>query len=154
MGEEIIMSTRFWTHGYDMFSPSQAVVGHMYVRPHKPKFWESNHRFLRGAGDALEIMVLNRIKYQLGYPEAARDFLPTKSLLSHLQPHYGMGTKRKLQDYMRSVGLDPVRKEVTETNWCETGKVPPEHLPLRRLYHNAVQEVRRKQRETIRTKDQ
>ena len=41
MGEEIIMSTRLWTSGYDIFSPSQAVVGHIYVRRHKPKFWES-----------------------------------------------------------------------------------------------------------------
>jgi hypothetical protein len=41
MGEEIIMSTRLWTSGYDIFSPSQSVVGHMYVRRHQPKFWET-----------------------------------------------------------------------------------------------------------------
>lgn len=35
------MSTRLWTWGYDIFSPSQSVVGHIYVRRHKPKFWES-----------------------------------------------------------------------------------------------------------------
>jgi hypothetical protein len=44
MGEEIIMSSRLWTAGYDMFSPIQSVVGHMYVRQHKPKFWESVRR--------------------------------------------------------------------------------------------------------------
>jgi hypothetical protein len=32
MGEEIIMSSRLWTAGYDIFSPTQSVVGHMYVR--------------------------------------------------------------------------------------------------------------------------
>lgn len=37
MGEEIIMSTRLWTSGYDIFSPTRSVVGHMYVRRHKPK---------------------------------------------------------------------------------------------------------------------
>ena len=41
MGEEIIMSTRLWTSGYDIFSPSQSVVGHMYGRQHQPKFWET-----------------------------------------------------------------------------------------------------------------
>jgi len=46
MGEEIIMSTRLWTHGYDIFSPSRSVVGHIYVRRHKPKFWESVRRCL------------------------------------------------------------------------------------------------------------
>jgi len=44
MGEEIIMSSRLWTAGYDIFSPTEAVVGHIYVRRHKPKFWESVHR--------------------------------------------------------------------------------------------------------------
>lgn len=32
MGEEIIMSTRFWTSGYDIFSPTTSVVGHIYKR--------------------------------------------------------------------------------------------------------------------------
>ena len=41
MGEEIIMSARLWTSGFDIFSPSQSVVGHMYVRRHTPKFWET-----------------------------------------------------------------------------------------------------------------
>ena len=41
MGEEIIMSARLWTAGYDIFAPSQAVVGHMYHRKHQPKFWET-----------------------------------------------------------------------------------------------------------------
>jgi [Skp1-protein]-hydroxyproline N-acetylglucosaminyltransferase len=30
MGEEIIMSSRLWTAGYDIFAPSEAVVGHIY----------------------------------------------------------------------------------------------------------------------------
>jgi [Skp1-protein]-hydroxyproline N-acetylglucosaminyltransferase len=44
MGEEIIMSSRLWTAGYDIFNPNTSVVGHIYVRRHKPKFWESVHR--------------------------------------------------------------------------------------------------------------
>lgn len=44
MGEEIIMSSRFWTSGYDIFSPTTAVVGHFYGRRQKPKFWESVNR--------------------------------------------------------------------------------------------------------------
>jgi Glycosyltransferase (GlcNAc) len=56
MGEEIIMSTRLWTSGYDIFSPTHAVVGHMYVRRHKPKFWESVHRaFTHGVHNPLQV---------------------------------------------------------------------------------------------------
>lgn len=36
MGEEIIMSSRLWTAGYDIFSPSEAVVGHIYGASMEP----------------------------------------------------------------------------------------------------------------------
>ena len=137
MGEEIIMSTRLWTAGYDIFSPSQAVVSHVYVRQHKPKFWESVHRLLEGnQGELLEGLVLNRIKHQLGYPEAARDFIPKhlgKTLLAHI-PQYGMGTVRPLDKYLQIVGLDLIQKVVTITNWCETGRVPPGMEQHQHLY--------------------
>jgi [Skp1-protein]-hydroxyproline N-acetylglucosaminyltransferase len=46
MGEEISMSARVWTAGYDIFSPTINVLNHYYVRRHYPKFWESVNRFL------------------------------------------------------------------------------------------------------------
>lgn len=47
MGEEIIMSSRLWTAGYDIFGPSQAVVGHIYIRRHKVR--RSRHTKQRGS---------------------------------------------------------------------------------------------------------
>lgn len=44
MGEEISMSARLWTAGYDIFSPTINVLNHYYVRRHYPKFWESVNR--------------------------------------------------------------------------------------------------------------
>ena len=44
MGEEISMSARLWTAGYDIFSPTVNVLNHYYVRRHYPKFWESVNR--------------------------------------------------------------------------------------------------------------
>jgi Glycosyltransferase (GlcNAc) len=123
MGEEIIMSTRLWTHGYDIFSPSQSVVGHMYVRRHKPKFWESVHRaFSPGVHNPLQAMVLDRIKYQLGYPESSKDMLESKSLLTAVE-QYSMGKERPLSRYLELVGLNMTTKEVTITHWCEEGTV-------------------------------
>jgi len=125
MGEEIIMSTRLWTSGYDIFSPTQSVVGHMYVRRHKPKFWESVHRvFTHGVHNPLQMLVLDRIKYQLGYPEASRDMVVPKSVLTAVE-QYSMGNKRPLEEYLRIVGLNMTTKEVTYTAWCEDGQVPP-----------------------------
>jgi hypothetical protein len=134
MGEEIIMSARLWTAGFDIFSPSEAVVGHIYVRRHKPKFWESTGRaFSPRVFNPLQAMVLKRIKYQLGYPEAAKDMLETKSLLTAVE-HYSMGTERPLSAYLEMVGLNMTTKEVTVTNWCEAGKVPPGFEDLAYLY--------------------
>jgi [Skp1-protein]-hydroxyproline N-acetylglucosaminyltransferase len=44
MGEEISMSARVWTAGYDIFAPTINVLNHYYVRRHYPKFWESVNR--------------------------------------------------------------------------------------------------------------
>ena len=46
MGEEISMSARLWTAGYDIFSPTTNVLNHYYVRRHYPKFWESVNRLV------------------------------------------------------------------------------------------------------------
>jgi len=142
MGEEIIMSSRLWTSGYDIFSPNESVVGHMYVRRHKPKFWESVHRaFTNGIHNPLQMLVLDRVKYQLGYPEAARDMLSVKSILTAVE-QYSMGTERPLEDYLRIVGMNMTTKEIHYTGWCEKGYPPPGFekydalYPAARMKHN------------------
>ena len=70
------------------------------------------------------MMVLNRIKYQLGYPEAAKDMLKPKSLLTAVE-QYSMGKERTLEEYLRIVGLNMTTKLVHMTGWCEGGKPPP-----------------------------
>jgi hypothetical protein len=70
-------------------------------------------------------MVLDRIKYQLGYPEAAKDMLTSKTLLTAVE-QYSMGKERPLTQYLQLVGLDMTTKEVTITHWCENGQVSPE----------------------------
>jgi [Skp1-protein]-hydroxyproline N-acetylglucosaminyltransferase len=48
MGEEISLSARLWTSGYDIFSPTTNVLNHYYVRRHYPKFWETVNRYFSG----------------------------------------------------------------------------------------------------------
>ena len=43
LGEEILLSARLWTSGYDIFSPTISLVGHRYERNQQPKFWEAIH---------------------------------------------------------------------------------------------------------------
>lgn len=84
-------------------------------------------------------MVLDRIKYQLGYPEAAKDMMRSKSLLTAVE-QYSMGTQRPLDEYLRIVGLDMVSKEVTVTHWCEKGHPPPGFENLNHLYEGSWKE--------------
>lgn len=134
MGEEILLSARLWTSGYDIFSPTISVLGHHYVRNHKPKFWETIHRtFTSAIHNPLQMLVLNRIKYQLGYPESAKDMVKPKTLFTAAD-QYGMGNERSLEDYLEIVGLNMDTKEVTFTGWCETGMPPPGFEKYANLY--------------------
>ena len=70
----------------------------------------------------LQGMVIDRVKYQLGYPESAKDMISTKSLLTAVE-QYSMGSERTLSQYMKMVGLDMNTKEITLTKWCTDGTV-------------------------------
>jgi Glycosyltransferase (GlcNAc) len=108
--------------------------GHIYVRRHKPKFWESVHRaFSPGVHNPLQMLVLERVKYQLGYPEAARDTLRVKSILTAVE-QYSMGKERPLEDYLRIVGMNMTTKEISNTQWCEKGFPPPGFEQYNDLY--------------------
>mmetsp|Transcript_25932 Transcript_25932/g.48331 ORF Transcript_25932/g.48331 Transcript_25932/m.48331 type:complete len:80 (-) Transcript_25932:144-383(-) len=78
-------------------------------------------------------MVLDRIKYQLGYPEAAKDMLTSKTLLTAVE-QYSMGKERSLSRYLEIVGLDMTTKEVSLTMWCEEGRPPPGFEQFEELY--------------------
>lgn len=125
MGEEIILSSRLWTSGYDLFAPTHPVLGHVYVRQHKPKFWETIHRVFRedGMHNPLQKLVLYRIKHQLRYRDS--ETVPTNTLLAGLD-RYGMGTQRSIESYLEMAGLDMKRGEVRwfDLQWCFDG-VPP-----------------------------
>jgi hypothetical protein len=69
MGEEIIASSL--VDGGGTISLDQSSFGHIYVRQHKLNL-QSVHRAFTNGVQSLKAMVLDRVKYQLGYPEAAR----------------------------------------------------------------------------------
>jgi len=124
MGEEIIMSTRAWTNGYDIYGPAEDVVSHEYVRAESPKFWESVGVIFGNEGlhNELDLLILARIKHQLGYPDASFSKVKDKTLLQHLK-RFSMGNKRKLQDFMRIAGIDLEAMDIDEkkSNWCRRG---------------------------------
>jgi hypothetical protein len=129
MGEEISMSSRMWTSGYDIFSPTTNVLDHYYVRRHYPKFWESVNRFFKNPiHNPLVEMVILRTKHLLGYPESATDLVNPVSVL-YRSEDWGMGTKRSFESYAKMVGLDFATKTATPNTWCQHCEWPEEAKP-------------------------
>lgn len=134
------MSSRLWTSGYDIFYPTTGVISHEYGLRKKEKrntnlkdqketdanhngsivFWEDEIEYsLMGEYDLytpMHLMILDRIKFLLRYPEAARDMITPKSLLVGIES-YGLGSLRSLDGYMEFVGLD-VATKVSHSREC------------------------------------
>ena len=72
------------------------------------------------------MLVLQRVKAQLNYPESSPDFIKPQSIITHVDK-YSMGTERSLEDYLKMAGLDMVNKKNVEQpkRWCAHGLPPP-----------------------------
>jgi hypothetical protein len=96
-GEEISVTVRAFTHGYDFFQPHRVVVWHEYTRRYRIKHWD-DHVAERGA--AVPWMARNdashrRNRVLFGMEPGEIDFGP-----------YGFGTARTVADYERYAGLN------------------------------------------------
>ncbi|CAM9164550.1 unnamed protein product, partial [Scytosiphon promiscuus] len=98
MGEEILVSLRMWTWGYDIYSPTRNVLSHLYVRRHTPKFWETVNRLFEknSMHNELTSMVIHRVKNIAGYPESSAEILRQPTLLENLDL-YGDGDVRAME---------------------------------------------------------
>ena len=63
MGEEIAMSMRAWTHGWDIYAPRKNLIAHQY-RPGRmglPKFWETTNRLYVFVGKWIVVSSLRSV---------------------------------------------------------------------------------------------
>jgi len=124
MGEEIALSIRAWTSGWNIYAPRLNVIAHQY-RMGKlglPKFWESVGRDTdRGSlNTRLQNHVLRRIKHMLSYPTDSVEEI-TKDhdeICLHNFDHYSMGHERELEDYLQWTTINPTKQEVGQMQWC------------------------------------
>ncbi|EGZ23152.1 hypothetical protein PHYSODRAFT_555831 [Phytophthora sojae] len=108
-GEEFLRSADYWTHGYDLYSPSRIgnVLYHNYSK--KPaSFWESPYD---PAKKALEMdMTHNRVRLRVGI-----DF---KGPVDGYELNkYKFGTARSFEQYMRFANMS-FEGMMNETNSC------------------------------------
>jgi len=95
VGEEILLSARFYTHGWDLFTPSANVVLHHYERHEGPRFWQDLTNYRK-----IQVQSVGRVRQLLGLEE------PNISLTDA----YGMGRERSLHEFWEFSKLDPANK--------------------------------------------
>lgn len=124
MGEEIALSLRAWTSGWNIYAPRKNMIAHQY-RPGRmglPKFWESVGRDSGRASlnTRLQKHVLRRVKHMLGYPTDSEEKISAEGdavSLSQFE-YYSMGHERTLEDYLEWTKIDPVHQKTGSMGWC------------------------------------
>jgi len=131
MGEEIALSLRSWTHGWNIYAPRKNLIAHQY-RPGRmglPKFWGSVGRLYGkpGMNNKLQGTVIMRIKNLSGYPIARTEKLKELDIefvLTDLE-HYGLGDTRSREEYMEfaSISVDEENDALQchRNVWCNNG---------------------------------
>ena len=110
VGEEILHSARIWTSGYDIYSPTQAVVYHLYTRDDQPHVWDNtNYDYTEALNKVKKLMNLQEDEYDDRVPEYLKDNIDK----------YGLGKKRTLQEYYDFAGIDIKNKKIYK-NFCPT----------------------------------
>lgn len=130
MGEEIALSLRAWTNGWDIYAPRKNVIAHQY-RPGRlglPKFWESVGRDSgRGSlNTRLQKHVLRRVKHMLAYPTDTTETMQKEgdSIALYNFEHYSMGHERLLEDYLKWTKINPSKLTTGKIEWCLNAEVP------------------------------
>ena len=124
MGEELALSVRFFTHGFDIYAPSVDVLKHEYVRKESSKFWESvGWVYSNGAlHNDLTDLIVERVQYLSGFPEAREiDQIQPKSIVTRIQD-FGLGNKRTKDQFASLMGLNYEKRTCTAQDWCITGE--------------------------------
>lgn len=115
-GEEMLLSIRFFTSGYDVYTPHRNIIYHAYTRSHEPKFWDDHvytpHRVFE------KIKVLTGLRSVEHMP---KEFVPDMKT-------YGLGSERTLKEYYDLIGVDPVKKTITKKPLIEFYCCPSLHV--------------------------
>lgn len=104
-GEEISLSARAFTHGYDLFHPLRPQIYHFYERDGRPKHWNDHGRdsTMAFGADVYNHLSFARIRALFGMEPSDLDF-----------GRFGFGTERSLADYEAFAGINFARREISE----------------------------------------
>jgi len=130
MGEEIALSIRFWTSGYDIYGPAIDVLRHEYVRKDAPKFWESiTMVFDSGIHNDLTDLIIPRVQNLVGWKDTPSY---TDSVYVRAD-EYGLGKVRTGGQYVRTMNIQLKSRKQQAPDWCTRGLDMPKTTSKRAM---------------------
>ncbi len=100
IGEEILLSSRSFTNGWDVYTPNQNIVFHAYTRKDEPKFW--NDVTYNDSKAKQRVKIITGLDHDI---QKLKDPKSRKSL-----EKYGTGKVRSLKDFYDFIGVDVEKK--------------------------------------------
>ena len=100
-GEEISLSVRLWTHGWDVFHPHLPLLYHYWERDYRPTHWNDIENW-----SVLDLKSRRRVNHMLGIERADGD------AIEELE-RYGLGTVRSLAEYEAFSGIDFEKRSIS-----------------------------------------
>lgn len=123
-GEELLLSTRCFTHGWDVYTPNANIIYHAYTRTGEPKFWE-DHRLETGD-------VHLKVKILTGLADTPPGKIRDKDVRQSLG-RYGQGTERTLDAFYELVGVNRKTKTISKPTiefYCACSEMNPQGVSL------------------------
>jgi len=112
LGEEINITVRAFTNGYDLFHPNCVIAWHEYTRKNRTKQWDDDKEWWQK-----DLMAKKRNKTLFGI---------NGELPAYILPQYRLGSTRSLQHYEQYAGIYFKERMITEQ---ARNQIPPT------LYH-------------------
>ena len=113
-GEEINLSVRSYTHGYDLFHPHRVIIWHATMREERAGklVWDDQHKRGETAWWKQQDIARARIRQLFGVEDNGFNLEP-----------YGLGTVRTVRDYEKYAGIHFKKKSFQK--WTIDNKFPP-----------------------------
>ena len=92
-GEEMSITVRAFTHGYDLFHPHIIVVWHEYTRKNKVKHWDDDKEWWKKECHSRDHYL---------------------SIFNNIGGQYGIGKERTIEDYISVTGINFLNKQIEE----------------------------------------
>lgn len=102
-GEELVLSARAYTHGYDFFHPTKTLIWHEYLRKEKNKHWDDHKKDNGFVVEAESRNIKSKARQRQLFFMDRREFDFKQ---------YDFGTERSLHEYELYAGIDFQKRRV------------------------------------------